>query len=128
MEKGEAATDIVHQILASNLPPEDKTLNLVTREACAVALAGTESTGSTITAVVYYLLSQPEKGSRLRADLKGAYEKYGRPPRYHELKELPYLVRFRSSCGFYNADTHNRSVLLAKHFGEESGLDAYDDC
>ncbi|KAK0649566.1 cytochrome P450 [Cercophora newfieldiana] len=91
--KGEAAADLGHQILNSNLPAEEKTLNLIKRESSAVALAGTESTGSTITVTAYCLLSQPEKAARLRTELKQAYENCGRPPTYQELKELPYLVR-----------------------------------
>jgi cytochrome P450 len=94
-EKGEAQTDLIRQILTSSLAPQEKTLAFITRESCAVALAGTESTGSMISVTVYYLLSQPEKAARLRREVKGAYEKYERSPTLRELKELPYLVRDR---------------------------------
>ncbi|KAK0611290.1 cytochrome P450 CYP682H1 [Immersiella caudata] len=90
-EKGEAETDLVRQILNSNLPPHEKTLAFITRESCAVALAGTESTGSVLSVTVYHLLSHPERTARLRAEVKVAYEKYGQPPTFQELRELPYL-------------------------------------
>jgi len=90
---GETETDLVRQILNSSLPPEEKTVWRVTRESSGVTLAGTETTGSVLTVMVYHLLAQPEKAEKLREELKEAYQKYERPPTYQELKELPYLVR-----------------------------------
>lgn len=83
----------MRQILNSSLPPEEKTVWRVTRESSGVTLAGTVTTGSALTVMVYHLLAQPEKAEKLREELKEAYRKYGKPPTYQELKDLPYLVR-----------------------------------
>ncbi|KAK3319790.1 cytochrome P450 CYP682H1 [Cercophora scortea] len=88
----EAKTNIIQQILTSNLPPEEKAPWRVARECNSVTLAGTETTGSSLTVITFFLLSQPQKAARLREEIRRQQETLGRPPRYQELKELPYLT------------------------------------
>ncbi|KAK3346667.1 cytochrome P450 CYP682H1 [Lasiosphaeria hispida] len=92
VEMGAAETDIIRQILNSNLPAEEKSHWHIKQESSSVALAGTETTGSILTVILFYLLSEPGKGARLREEIGKAYNKYGRPPVWQELKELSYMT------------------------------------
>ncbi|KAK0725291.1 cytochrome P450 CYP682H1 [Lasiosphaeris hirsuta] len=92
VEIGAAETNVIRQILNSDLPAEDKSPWRVKEEASSVTLAGTETTGSILAVIVFCLLSEPEKAARLREEIGQAYSRYGRSPVYQELKELSYLT------------------------------------
>ena len=84
---------ILH-ILDSPLPPSEKQYERVARECSSVTSAGTETVGSTITAIVVLLLKNPAKLAALSSELSEAQDRLGGRLDYHKLKDLPYLVSF----------------------------------
>ncbi|KAI1247304.1 hypothetical protein MGN70_011192 [Eutypa lata] len=61
-------------------------------EAIALVIAGTDTTGATMTIGTYHLLRNPEKYQRLKAELKGAWPNISDRPRCEALEKLPYLT------------------------------------
>ena len=77
---------IIHDIIASDIPPEDKTVNRLFQEARTFVVAGTETTAWTLSIIVFYLLQAPEKLERLTNELRKANATTST-----ELEQLPYL-------------------------------------
>lgn len=61
-------------------------------EAIALLIAGTDTTGTTMTIGTYQLLRNPETCQRLKAELKEAWPNLEDRPRTEVLEKLPYLV------------------------------------
>lgn len=62
-------------------------------EAIALVIAGTDTTGATMTIGTYQLLRNPEKYQRLKTELKEAWPNLSDRPRCEVIEKLPYLVR-----------------------------------
>lgn len=90
--KAEVEVSIIRQILGSELPQDEKTPRRIALECSSVTLAGTETSGSLLCAITYYLLNNPDKLSRLQDELEETETRIGRPHKYRELRDLPYLV------------------------------------
>ncbi|KAM7208561.1 putative cytochrome P450 E-class, group I [Naviculisporaceae sp. PSN 640] len=91
----DAPRTIVHEIVNSNLPPEDKTLKRVFSDVVTVTGAGFETTSSVLRLIVYYVFSNPEILGRLRAELSSATAANSSPDAtipLHILEQLPYLT------------------------------------
>lgn len=82
---------IFHDILASNLPPEELSLNRLTDEAISLNGAGMETTKWTLTVAVFHILDQPAVQARLKAELAEAMPDAGVISPWSELEKLPYL-------------------------------------
>lgn len=54
--------------------------------------AGTGTTGNTLCATTFHLLSNPGKAQRLKEEIQAAQRKSKTPLRYQDLQQLPYLV------------------------------------
>ena len=74
-----------------DLPAEDKTAFRLALEIRTFVGAGTETTGNTLTVIVFHLLSNPEKAKKLKEEVRAAYSPSG-PLNYQQLARLPYLV------------------------------------
>jgi len=61
-------------------------------EAIALVIAGTDTTGATMTIGTYQLLRNPEMCQRLKAEIKQAWPNIADRPRSEALEKLPYLV------------------------------------
>jgi cytochrome P450 len=107
----EAQNNIIHQIMSSDLPAEEKAPWRVARECASVVLAGTETTGGLLSSTTYHLLANPAKLARLRDELLEVEVQLGRTPSYLELKGLPYLVRRLSAPNGLGA-LHTRQSML----------------
>lgn len=67
---------IVHEIMGSNLPQAEKTVERVSDETSTVAGAAFETAAQTTRVILYYLYSNPELLSRLRSELDQAAKKH----------------------------------------------------
>ena len=97
-EETEPSARILHHILESNLPAEDKTTHRMGEEAFTVIAAGGESVARTLTTAVYHLIANPSTLDKLRAELREVQP----DPEIHiglqQLEQLPYLVSNRCIC------------------------------
>jgi cytochrome P450 len=99
-EKIDGESNIIHQMLdSSTLPAADKKNWRLALEMRTLVGAGTETTGNTLTVITYHLLTNPDKAKRLVEEVVEAQKKNSTPLRYHDLQQLPYLVRPYIICG-----------------------------
>ncbi|KAI1391889.1 cytochrome P450 [Hypoxylon trugodes] len=66
--------DMVQTLMASNLPPQEKTFPRLFSESRSVIMAGTETTATTLVCITNHLLSDPAKLDKLRHELSAAAE------------------------------------------------------
>ncbi|KAH8600962.1 cytochrome P450 [Bisporella sp. PMI_857] len=91
-EKKYAKPNVIHQMLdAEELSAKDKSNERLALEVRTFVGAGTETTGNTLTSIVFYLLANPEKLRRLKEEIREAQKKCNAPLRYQDLQQLPYL-------------------------------------
>jgi len=86
---------IFNELINSDLPPQEKSLDRLWHDAQTFLIAGAETTGFALANITYYLLSQPELLHRLRKELKTALPN-GMTDDVSgaELERLPFLVSF----------------------------------
>ena len=78
-------------ILSSNLPPEDLTLNRLQNEAMSMVGAGVETTKWALSVGCFHILANPPVKARLVAELEAAIPDPHRIIPWSELEKLPYL-------------------------------------
>lgn len=76
---------IFHEVLSSDLPPQEKTVERLGQEGQTIVGAGTETTSWTLSVLTYHVLSNPAILTKLREEMK---DKNG----WKELEQLPYLT------------------------------------
>ncbi|KAM0124736.1 hypothetical protein ACHAP3_010138 [Botrytis cinerea] len=76
---------IFHEILFSDLPPNEKSVARLWQEGQTVIGAGTETTAWTLSVIAYHVLANPDILSKLLAEMEG---KNG----LKELEQLPYMT------------------------------------
>ncbi|KAK6843849.1 hypothetical protein PG989_007750 [Apiospora arundinis] len=86
-------TNIFHELIGGDLPPEEKTLPRLVDEGQTMIAAGQETTSFFLKTVTYYVLADPAIHARLRAELR---EQVGREEdvataSVARLERLPYL-------------------------------------
>ncbi|ETS73447.1 hypothetical protein PFICI_15052 [Pestalotiopsis fici W106-1] len=86
-----AGTTIFHDILYSNLPPADKSLERLTQEAILVNGAGIETTTWTLTVATAHILLNPIINEKLSAELRAAMPDPTDILPSEKLENLPYL-------------------------------------
>ncbi|APA06217.1 hypothetical protein sscle_01g009870 [Sclerotinia sclerotiorum 1980 UF-70] len=92
-EKTETAqSTIFHEILKSDLPPEEKSEKRLHDEAQVIVSAGVETTKWTLTVAMFHLLENPELLSKLRAEIFTVFPDLSSPPSLATLERLPYLT------------------------------------
>ncbi|CAJ2512682.1 Uu.00g008010.m01.CDS01 [Anthostomella pinea] len=67
--KGEHAPTIVHQVLASDLPPSDKAFEHLSEEVMTVTSAGMETTANSLRVTTYHIFNSPDVLRHLREEL-----------------------------------------------------------
>ncbi|EON69687.1 hypothetical protein W97_08947 [Coniosporium apollinis CBS 100218] len=80
---------VFHEILNSNIPVSEKTVDRLWQEAEIVSVAGTETTAWTLAVITFYLLANPEILRTLRTELFTITEK---SVAWKQLEKLPYLT------------------------------------
>lgn len=85
---------IFREVLNSDLPPEEKTIDRLWHDGQTFNIAGAETTAWTLGNITYYLLANPGILRRLQEELRGVV-KDGRVEETStaELEQLPFLVR-----------------------------------
>ncbi|WEW59639.1 hypothetical protein PRK78_005118 [Emydomyces testavorans] len=109
---------IFHELLAGNLPPEEKTLTRLGQEGQLIVGAGTETAGWSLSVTIFYLLSQPETLAKLRRELEQAIPDPSNLPPVKTLEKLPYLMSISNSF------LPGRKLIVK--FTAQSSLKAYD--
>lgn len=94
--KNEAHKDASHptvfrELLDSDLPTEEKTLERLRFEATSIVSAGMETTKWVLSVGTYHVLKNPEVAAKLNAELLKTWPDVDNPPALSELEKLPYL-------------------------------------
>ncbi|KAF2177011.1 cytochrome P450, partial [Zopfia rhizophila CBS 207.26] len=87
-----ARPTIFQQIMASKLPPSEKTYLRLVQDAGLVISAGTVSTAWALTVGTFHLLSEPEALQKLQAELLEVIPNRSVSANVVELEKLPYLA------------------------------------
>jgi cytochrome P450 len=82
---------VLHEILQSNLPESEKTVERLWQEAQIFTFAGTETVAWTLSVMIFYLLSIPAVLKKLKLELNKAIPDPDKVPEWKELEQLPYL-------------------------------------
>jgi cytochrome P450 len=82
---------IFHEILAGDLPAEEKTFNRLRKEGMSLLGAGTETVAWTLSVTTYHILANPEIHLKLIQELRPIFEKARGQPSWTQLEQLPYL-------------------------------------
>ncbi|KAL4922403.1 cytochrome P450 [Aspergillus aurantiobrunneus] len=79
-----------HDVLNSNLPPEEKSAERLAQEVQVVIGAGAETTGKMLTWTTYYLLENPKKLNKLKEELDRLDPK--QTATLIDFEQMPYLT------------------------------------
>lgn len=91
----------------SNLSEDDKSPKRLLDEAMVLAIAGADTTASTLAALVYHILADPAVFHRLRAELDSVMPDVNEPPNPVALDGLPYLnALIEEALRLYPGVTH----------------------
>ena len=84
--------NIFSKILASDLPPQEKSTSHLHDEAIALMGAGIESTKYTLSTATFYILNDMDIYQRLQDELHSHFPEQTYTPTLSELERLPYLT------------------------------------
>jgi cytochrome P450 len=90
-EKHPEHRTIFHEVLESDLPPEEKGVERLGHEAQTVVGAGLTTTAWTFSHATFYILNQPETLRKLQDELRATIPDPTTPLDWLKLEELPYL-------------------------------------
>lgn len=103
---------IFHEILRSDIPESEKGTSRLTDEAMVLVVAGSETTASTLAAITYHMLSEPESLARLKAELKTVMPTSTELPDAAKLDGLPYLnAVIQEALRLYPGATHRQDRI-----------------
>lgn len=83
---------IIHALLESSLPPEEKAHSRIWQEAQVVIGAGADTTANTLTVTHFHILDNPDVLKKLRLELQAAMPDKNAPAKLSIVEHLPYLV------------------------------------
>ena len=95
LDKGSYSTahaTVFHDILDSDLPDREKTVERLWQEAQVICIAGTETTAWALSVITFYLLTNPDIMQRLREELETAIPDISARVEIKKLEQLRYLV------------------------------------
>jgi cytochrome P450 len=90
--RGTDRATLFDDIIASNLPAEERSYDRLTQEAFALTSAGMETVKSTMVLAVFHALDQPVLNQRIKSELVEAMPDPDVIPSWVELEKLPYLT------------------------------------
>jgi cytochrome P450 len=90
-KRSETSPTIMHEILNSDLPTEDKSDKRLSEEAQLLLAAGLLTTSWALTLASFYITRNPRIVSQLRAELKGAGVTNAECSAWQKLERLKYL-------------------------------------
>ncbi len=91
-EPVDAKATVLQELYQSDLPDSEKTIQRFIEEAQTLLVAGSETTGNTLTLTTFYLLADPERARKLKQELDQAKRDQDSPLVYRDLQPLPYLT------------------------------------
>ncbi|KAI8963693.1 cytochrome P450 [Daldinia sp. FL1419] len=101
--------EIFHEIIRSDIPESEKQTHRLTEEAMMIVIAGSETTASTLAAIMYRLLSDRILFNRLRAELETAMPDCDELPIASKLDSLPLLnAIIEEALRLYPVATHRQ--------------------
>jgi cytochrome P450 len=83
---------ILKELIDSNLPPQEKTMERLQHEGQVIVGAGLETVKLTMCVALFHILDKPEIKHLLDAELLKAWPDVDYPPTLTELESLPYLT------------------------------------
>ena len=84
---------VFNELLQSNLPPEELSVERLKHEAASITGAGIDTTKTTLSLASFHILDNPYILKRLRGELFSAMPDLSAPvPTVPELENLPYLT------------------------------------
>lgn len=98
--KDASHTTIFHDILESDLPPDDLEFVRLTQEAMSLSGAGIETTMWTLSVATFHVLNNPSIQDRLVAELVEAMPDPATILSWPQLEKLPYLSAIITECEF----------------------------
>ncbi|KAI2781412.1 cytochrome P450 [Daldinia loculata] len=100
---------IFHEIIRSDIPETEKETRRLTEEAMVIVIAGSETTASTLAAIMYHLLTDRQLFSRLRAELETVMPDRNELPVASKLDSLPLLnAIIEEAIRLYPGATHRQ--------------------
>ena len=90
--KAPAQRTVVHNLLDSSLPPEEKAVNRLAAESGILLGAGTETTARALAYISFVLTDNPEMLAELRTELKTVMPRPQSEVQLTQLEHLPYLT------------------------------------
>ncbi|KAH7136336.1 cytochrome P450 [Dactylonectria macrodidyma] len=100
---------IFHEILRSDIPDQEKSTPRLVDEAMVLAIAGADTTASTMVALTYHVLSDPAIFTRLRQELESVMPSPDQPPDPTKLDALPFLnALIEEALRLYPSATHRQ--------------------
>lgn len=92
-DEKESVESILEKLMASKLPPEDKSLRRLRDETWFLLTAGTWTSNQAASRILYQLGHRRETLAKLREEIDRVYSSQKCRPSYVDLQKLPYLVR-----------------------------------
>ena len=89
--KKESSPKVLHDLLASDLPDEEKRFDRLWQDASIILAAGVETTANTLTVILFHLATIPEYNMRLKDELRAAIPDVSQQATLHDLERLPFL-------------------------------------
>jgi len=80
---------IFHELLNSDLPPREKSLE---QEGQVIVGAGADTTANALSVITFHLLDNPDKVKNLKSELKTVMPDPYSPAKLRELEQLPNMV------------------------------------
>lgn len=100
---------IFHEILQSDIPEQEKSTPRLIDEAMVLAIAGSDTTASTLSALTYHILSDRSIFARLREELDSAMPGSDQYPDPAALNRLPFLnALVEEALRLYPSATHRQ--------------------
>ncbi|KAM5343964.1 hypothetical protein ACJ41O_012501 [Fusarium nematophilum] len=100
---------IFHEILRSDIPDEEKSTPRLVDEAMVLAIAGADTTASTMVALTYHVLDDQAIFARLRKELESVMPDPDQPPDPVKLDSLPFLnALIEEAIRLYPGATHRQ--------------------
>ncbi|KAL2049374.1 hypothetical protein ABVK25_010384 [Lepraria finkii] len=90
-EKDTTQPTILHHILDSDLPAQEKAIGRLVHEARAIVSAGSESTAWALSVSSFHITDDPQFLQKLRAELSETMPDPAVPPTWSQVEQLPYL-------------------------------------
>ena len=84
--------NIFEELIDSDIPPQEKTINRLNQEGFALILAGGDTSSQTLAYISFHLLDNPEILKQLKQELCVAIPDPDFPLKWQELEQLPFLV------------------------------------